>query len=198
MTETVLQWISQYGYAGLFAALMFGIAGLPIPDETIMVFCGYLISQHRLDPLATYLVGVCGSVCGISLSYVIGRTGGHAVVERYGRFVHLTPTRVARVNSWFQRTGEWLLTFGYFILGVRHFTALVAGMSGLNFKTFAVFAYCGAALWVATFLGIGYLVGDHWREALAVVRHYSWALSGAIAVAAVAWFLWTKRKGRAS
>src|SRR4051794_28740735 len=158
MTDSVLQWIAQYGYAGLFLALMFGIAGLPIPDETIMVFCGYLISQHRLDPLVTYVVGLFGSMCGISLSYVIGRTGGSAVIERYGKFVHLTPKRVALVNRWFHRTGEWLLTFGYFILGVRHFTALVAGMSGLEFRVFARYAYFGAAIWVATFLSIGYLV----------------------------------------
>lgn len=196
MTDAVLHWIAQYGYAGLFLALMFGIAGLPIPDETIMVFCGYLISQHRLDPLTTYIVALCASISGISVSYFIGRTGGSAVVERYGKLVHLTPKRVARVNRWFHRTGEWLLTFGYFILGVRHFTALIAGMSGLEFRVFARYAYFGAAIWVATFLGIGYLVGEHWQQAVEAVRKYSWALAAALALAAVLWLLFSRRRAK--
>ena len=50
--EAVFGWISTYGYAGIFFALVLGIVGLPIPDETVMVFCGYLISTGRLHPVA--------------------------------------------------------------------------------------------------------------------------------------------------
>jgi membrane protein DedA with SNARE-associated domain len=194
MTEAVLQWIAHYGYAGLFLALMLGIAGLPIPDETIMVFCGYLISQHRLQPIETYIVGLCGSMCGISLSYFIGRTGGSVAIERYGKFVHLTPKRMAMVNRWFHKTGEWLLTFGYFILGVRHFTALVAGMSGLEYLRFARYAYFGAAIWVATFLGIGYYVGEHWQQAVETTRRYSWVFAALLAAFVLVWIWFTRRR----
>jgi membrane protein DedA with SNARE-associated domain len=194
--ESILQWFSHYGYAGLFAALMLGIAGLPIPDETLLVFYGYLISRGRLDWPLTFITGVCGSMCGISLSYFIGRTGGSVLVARYGKYVHLTPKRIARVHLWFQRTGEWVLTFGYFILGVRHFTALVAGMSGLEFGIFARFAYPGAALWVATFLTIGYFVGDHWQAAIAVVHRYSLAVAAVVLLAGAAWWFVARRRGR--
>ena len=64
------------------------------------------------------------------------------------------------VTRWFYRFGLWLLSVGYFILGVRHFTALVAGMSQLSLRRFAAFAYPGAAVWVATFLTLGYRFGD--------------------------------------
>jgi membrane protein DedA with SNARE-associated domain len=196
MMESILQWISHYGYAGLFAALMLGIAGLPIPDETFLVFCGYLISRGRMHWAPAFLTGLCGSVCGISLSYFIGRTGGSVLVARYGKYIHLTPKRIERVHSWFQRAGEWVLTFGYFILGVRHFTALVAGMSGLEFGVFARFAYPGAALWVATFLTIGYLVGDHWQAAMAVVHRYSLIVAAVVLLAAVAWWFVARRRTR--
>jgi len=38
--EFVFQWVSTYGYGALFLLLMLGIVGLPIPDETLLVFCG--------------------------------------------------------------------------------------------------------------------------------------------------------------
>ncbi len=184
--EFVLDWITRYGYPGLFALLMFGIAGLPIPDETLLMFSGYLISQGRLNPAFTFIAAFAGSVSGISLSYAAGRYVGQPVLFRYGRFIGITPAHLDRVRSWYGRTGEWLLTFGYFIPGVRHFTALVAGMSRLNMRVFGIFAYLGAAIWVATFLGIGYIVGENWQKALELVHRYTIAALVMLAVVILA------------
>ena len=193
--ESVIGWLSHYGYAGLFTLLLLGIVGLPIPDETLLVFSGYLISAGRLRPLPAFLAGFAGSMGGISLSYTIGRTLGRPFVLRYGRFFHITETRVERVHRWFQRVGEWLLTIGYFIPGVRHFTALVAGMSELEYRTFALFAYAGAAIWVGTFLSIGYFVGENWRAAISLVQRYTLvSVAAAAMVAAALW--WNRRRQR--
>ena len=191
--EIVLDWITRYGYPGLFALLMFGIAGLPIPDETLLMFSGYLISQGRLNPVFTFLAGFAGSVSGISLSYALGRYVGQPVLFRYGRFVGITHAHLEQVRCWYRRTGEWLLTFGYFVPGVRHFTALVAGMSQLSLRVFAVFAYLGAAIWVATFLAIGYIVGENWQRALELVHRYTIAALLLLAVILAAGF-WIRSK----
>jgi membrane protein DedA with SNARE-associated domain len=104
--------------------------------------------------------------------------------------VHITQARLDRVHAWFHRIGDWLLMVGYFIPGVRHFTALVAGMSKLEYRTFAGFAYAGAAIWVATFLSIGYFVGENWRAALALVHRYTLAFAATLVLAAaLVWWL---------
>ena len=188
--EPLLEWLAQWGYAGLFGLLVFGIIGLPIPDETLLVFSGYLVSQGRLHPLLTFAAAYSGAICGISGSYLIGRTAGFAFVERYGRYLHLTQARLHQVNRWFDRVGNWLLTVGYFIPGVRHFTALVAGMSGVEFRTFALFAYPGAVIWVSVFLVLGQLVGKNWRTALLVIHQYTWYVLGALVfIAALIYFI---------
>ena len=192
--ESILGWLSHYGYAGLFALLVLGIVGLPIPDETLLVFSGYLISTGRLHPLPAFLAAVAGSICGISLSYLIGRSLGRLAVVRYGRFLHITEQRLDRVHRWFARVGDWLLAIGYFIPGVRHFTALVAGTSRLEYRKFALFAYPGAALWVSTFLLIGYLVGENWRAVTQLVERYS--LASTILLVLVAALIWWIRKRR--
>lgn len=187
--DTLFVWLSQYGYAGLFGLLVIGIVGLPVPDETLLTFSGYLISKGKFHPALAFAAGFGGSVCGISLSYLIGRTAGYKAARRYGKYVHLTDERLEQVHRWFERVGEWLLTVGYFIPGVRHFTALVAGMSKLGYGKFAAFAYAGAAVWVATFLSIGYLVGENWLGVMGVVHRYTMTvlLLTAIAGAGVWW-----------
>jgi membrane protein DedA with SNARE-associated domain len=193
--ETLLAWLLQYGYAGLFALLVLGIVGLPVPDETLLAFSGYLISKGKFHPTFAFAAAFAGSVCGISLSYLIGRTAGYTAARRYGKYVHLTEERLQRVHRWFDRIGEWVLAVGYFIPGVRHFTALVAGMSKLEYRKFAVFAYAGAAVWVSTFLSIGYLVGENWQAVMNMVQRYTVASLAVIALCAGA--VWWLRKRHA-
>lgn len=191
--DSLLNWLTQYGYAGLFGLLILGIVGLPVPDETLLVFSGYLISRGRLHPTLTFIAGFLGSICGISLSYAIGRTLGQQAVLRFGKYVGLTQQRMDLAHRWFQRTGEWLLAFGYFVPGVRHFTALMAGASGLEFSIFAGFAWAGAAVWVAFFLTLGYFVGENWQRALVLVHQYTLvAVMLAIVILLIAW--WLRRK----
>lgn len=196
--DSLLAWVSHWGYFGLFSLLMLGIVGLPVPDETLLVFSGYLISKGRFDPRLAYAAGLGGAVCGISLSYLIGRTLGHGFVHRYGRYVHLTQERMDRVHAWFHRIGDWFLTIGYFIPGLRHFTALVAGMSNLEYPTFARFAYSGAAIWVGTFLALGYFVGENWQATIALVHRYMAIVTIALAVLAAALVAWRMQSKRNS
>lgn len=162
MVETVLKWISVYGYAGIFFCLVFGIIGLPIPDETLLTFTGYLIYKGQMRFLPAFLAGIAGSVSGITISYVVGRLLGPPLVHKYGKYIHFTEERLHAMHDWFHRIGHWTLTFGYFIPGVRHFTAYTAGIAETPFPEFARFAYSGALLWVSTFIGLGYYFGDHW------------------------------------
>lgn len=168
----VFDWLLQHGPGALFVLLLLGIVGLPIPDETLLVYCGYLISTGRLSAVETFLAGVGGTWCGISLSYIIGRTLGIEVVHRFGRYVHITEPRLAKVHAWFDRIGHWTLFCGYFIAGVRHFTAIIAGTSRLGFWSFAAYAWSGGVVWVAGFLTLGYFIGERWREVAELIHKY--------------------------
>jgi membrane protein DedA with SNARE-associated domain len=156
------QWISAHGYWGIFFLLMLGIFGLPIPDEPLLVLSGYLISRGKLHPAGVFLASFCGSAVGISVSYLLGRQLGLRVISHYGNLVGLSQEKLDRVHSWFRGMGHWVLVFGYFMPGVRHITALVAGISSLELAPFILFAYSGALLWVSTFLSVGYFFADDW------------------------------------
>jgi membrane protein DedA with SNARE-associated domain len=170
--EAVFGWVATYGYGALFLLLMLGIVGLPIPDETLLVFCGYLIWKGELSLPGTYAAGLAGSCCGITISYFIGRTAGLGVVHRFGKYLHVNEAQLERVHRWFDRRGHWALLFGYYVVGVRHFTAIIAGASKLEFHTFAMFAWTGAATWVAVFLTLGYVIGEQWRSVAETVHGY--------------------------
>jgi membrane protein DedA with SNARE-associated domain len=173
LESTVLHWVATYGYAAIFTLLVLGIVGLPVPDEFLLTGCGFLIYQNDLRPVPAFLSALAGSMSGITCSYIIGRTIGWKFLHsRFGRFLHISDARIRSVHDWFDRIGHWALLIGYFIPGVRHFTAIVAGTSKLELRSFAMYAYSGAAVWVSTFLFIGYHFGRRWNEILALVEHH--------------------------
>ena len=188
MTEIAFQWISQYGYGGLFSLLTFGIVGLPVPDEWLLTFSGYLVFNGTLRFVPTFAAAFFGSACGITLSYTLGRIFDTYVLVKYGSYLHLTPAMLARVHSWFERRGRWTLLVGYFIPGVRHLTGYVAGASELSFSKFALFAYSGAFCWAAVFITLGYYLGEEWNRVLEKLDNTKILMFGLVAAAAIVWF----------
>jgi Uncharacterized membrane-associated protein len=160
--ETLSLWLSQYGSITLFFLLASGIVLLPVPEETLMVVAGVLMHCGTLSTFPTVLAALLGSICGITVSYILGKTAGAFLIQKYGKWVGITALRLEKAHNWFERFGKWTLTIGYFVPGVRHFTGLCAGISQLHFQQFALFAYVGALIWVSTFLSIGYFFGTYW------------------------------------
>ena len=178
----------------MFVLLALGVVGLPLPDEALLALAGVLIGQGRLHPVTAAIAAMGGAMTGITLSYGLGRFVGLPLLLRYGSRFHVDTAVVTRVGTWFDRAGKWLLAGGYFIPGVRHVTAILAGASKLHVGTFMAFAFAGAVLWVSCFLTIGYALGDEWRGLLADLhRHLLIACLAAVAV--VAGYAYLKGRG---
>jgi membrane protein DedA with SNARE-associated domain len=182
MEQHVFAWVTQYGYLAIFLLLCWGVIGLPIPDETLLAFSGFLVYSGKLSLPLAYCTALVGSASGITISFWLGRSYGIKLIHRYGRYVHITEDRIAKAHRFFEGFGHWALTFGYFVPGVRHVTAFAAGMSDLEPHRFAIFAYGGACLWVATFMGIGYLLGERWQEMAKSVHGYFMYAVGGLAI----------------
>src|SRR5438105_3942637 len=159
--EAVVRWITEYGYLGIFFLLIFGIIGLPVPDEWLLVISGYLAFKNVLGCVPTVAVAVLGSAGGLTMSYILGRTSSGYVLRRYGSWLHIDDEKILRAQQWFQNLGRWVLVVGPFIPGVRNLMGYIAGASKLRLPVFVRFAYLGALISSTTFVTFGYYVGRH-------------------------------------
>ncbi|MGI8745608.1 MAG: DedA family protein [Bryobacteraceae bacterium] len=197
--DAVLHWVSTYGYVAIFGLLVLGIVGLPVPDEWLLVFSGYLVYSGRLSLAGALSAAILGSTVGITLSYLIGRTIGLPLIHsKFGHRLHISGQQIQRVHDWFNRIGHWALFAGYFIPGVRHFTALVAGTSCLEFPSFALYAYGGAVFWVCTFMFLGLHFGEHWQTVFQAIEDHIRVATVAASIVGVCYLLWryAARKAR--
>lgn len=186
----MLKWIQElfaaYGYNVLFFGLLLEFIALPFPGETTMAFAGFLSYTGRLDFLTLVVVAFAGTTVGMTITYFIGLKAGLPFIQRYGKWFLFSPAKLEKTQHWFERYGSFLISIGYFIPGVRHFTGYFAGIIALPFRKFALYAYGGALVWVIIFLGIGKVFGPQWMGIFHLFEVYAlWIVSGVAALAAL-------------
>jgi membrane protein DedA with SNARE-associated domain len=194
MIETIIYWVTEHGYGVIFALFAMGIVGIPLPNEWLLAYLGFLIYKGKLHPVPTVAAAYFGSICGMTLTYVLGRTAGLYLVRKFGGLVNLTPERLARMHDWFEQKGRWGLLFGYFLPGIRHITAFAAGTSKMTFNEFAIFSFSGALVWSSAFISLGYFLEEHWSRETKKIHHILEIGSVAVLVLLVGYLLFQKMR----
>jgi membrane protein DedA with SNARE-associated domain len=193
--EWILAWVPRYGYvaiAGLLAASMV----VPVPDDALLLVAGSLVFQGELAYLPTVGAGALGSACGMTASYGLGRWLGPRLVQRVGRHVALDAARLDAARTWYLRWGKLSVFFGYFVPGLRHVAAFMAGSSGLRWTPFAALGYSGGLVWAASMVSVGYLFGAEWAQLSARLhRGLLVGLGTALVVLAVVVLVRRQRRG---
>jgi len=175
----LINFITQYGYIGLYFILLVSILGLPLPDEFLLTFVGFMSFSGQLNPVLAIISSAAGSITGITIAYFLGRCFETKVLAHLRK--HAGVERLEKVLSWYHKHGGKLLAVGYFIPGVRHLSGYVAGLSRLSYRNFALFSYIGAALWTTLFILLGRILGNSWKTVLPIIHRYS-ILLGIISV----------------
>jgi membrane protein DedA with SNARE-associated domain len=155
----VFSLLAEYGYLIVFFGVMLESVGVPIPGETILISSGLLAQQGKMDVGDVVLFGILGAVTGDQIGYWIGREGGRPFVLRWGRYVLVTPERLARAEDFFARHGGKAVFLARFVAGLRVVGALVAGISHMHWRTFFFYNALGGATWATASVLVGYLLG---------------------------------------
>jgi membrane protein DedA with SNARE-associated domain len=155
----------------LHPALVYGVvvlwlslesSGVPIPNEAILLFGGYLASTGQVNPLLGAAAGLAGSIIGASFSYWIGYRFGYPGVRRFGRYIFLTPHRLEAAEGWFHHRGRLTIFLARLTPVVRTVISYPAGIARMPYRPFIVATIGGAAIWCAFIVAVGDAVGPRW------------------------------------
>lgn len=180
--------VSSSGYAAIFILSVLQSCCVPTSSELTLGFAGVLAAEGKLSLPGVIVVGAAGEVVGAFIAWVIGRTGGRAFVDRYGRYLLLTHNDLDRAEAWYQRHGRWGVFGSRLLPVIRNFVALPAGVAEVPLVRFGILTALGSLIWDGAMALIGYEVGGSWKS---VMHGFSDAgyLLAVIVVAAVAVFI---------
>lgn len=206
MTETPLPGVfgdlqpvlEQYGYLAVGGFVLLEDFGVPVPGETILIAAAVFAGSGQLNIAVVILVAVVGAIIGDNIGFAVGHFGGRPVVERFGRYVFLTPQRLDHAEAYMNRHGGKVVTVARFIEGLRQVNGFLAGMTGMHWKKFLAYNAVGAVLWVCTWSAFGYFAGQHIDRIYGAVEHYKWYVIAALAVGVAAFVAHRVRRRRAT
>ncbi|RYL92324.1 alkaline phosphatase [Sporolactobacillus sp. THM7-4] len=198
MFSQIVLLMNHYGYLVLFLSVMIEliIFILPIPAEILMTYTGFLVYQGQLGWVTAISVAWIGSMIGMTLSYGIGYKLGAPFFYKYGSKVYLSRERIEKISRWFNKHGNKLLMIAYFIPGVRHITGYSSGITRIHYRSFAVFAYIGALIWVSTFISLGKTLGPQWEQFHATIQKYLILGVTGLTVILATYYLFKKNRSR--
>jgi membrane-associated protein len=197
ISSALREFVATYGYWGVALALLCENAGIPVPGETALLLASFLAySEHRLDLGWIIVVATCAATIGDNLGYTLGHYGGRPLLDRYQSFFRIPAAAVQRGEEMFARYGAATIFLARFVFGLRVFAGPLAGVLRMRWRSFVIFNFLGAAVWVTVIATAGYLFGQHWRMLLRVMQRFNIAVLIVAAVAVL--ILWWKYRNRRS
>jgi membrane protein DedA with SNARE-associated domain len=135
--------------------------------------------------VAVALAGTLGSLVGALAGWWIGRRGGRPLVERYGRWLHLGPQRMADAERWFARFGARAVFLGRLTPLVRSFVSIPAGVLQQPLPSYVVSTLSASAIWCFGFAAAGWALGTRYENLHHQLRYLDYAAALALVVGAV-------------
>ena len=170
--------------------------GVPVPGETILIAGAIFAGAGRINVVALGVVAFFAAVTGDNIGFAIGHFGGRALALRFGKYVFLTEERLDKAERFFDRRGSIVITFARFVEGLRQANGIIAGITGMHWLRFLVFNAIGAALWVGTWITIGYFAGNNITTIYHYITLYSYYVLAGLVVLIVGYIVWRRRRRR--
>jgi membrane protein DedA with SNARE-associated domain len=171
--EALASPLQHYGLWAIFFLVLIEDFGIPVPGETVIIAASIYAGSGRLNVVAVGVVAFFAAVFGDNIGYGIGRFGGRRLVDRWGKYVFLTPERLDKAEEFFDRQGAKIITIARFIEGLRQANGIIAGITKMHWLRFLAYNALGAGLWVGTWVSIGYFAGQHINTIYGVITRYS-------------------------
>lgn len=157
--STALNFISQWGYVGIFAGMLLEGLTIPFPGVTFVILGGALAAKLQLSYWLVALLAVSGYSLGTFLPYYLARIGGRQMLYKYGKYVFLTREKLELAEAWFERYGNWVVCLSRpFFFG--NYVSYLAGLTKMNFAQFVVFTLLGVMPWCFLLSALGYYTGQ--------------------------------------
>lgn len=188
LASFVIYVISLMGLPGIVLLMAIESACIPLPSEVIMPFSGYLVFLGRHSLWEVGLAGAIGCVVGSVPAYYLGMYGGRPLIEKYGRFILISPHDLDTADRWFARHGEATVFFARLLPVIRTFIAFPAGVARMEMKRFIAYTFAGSLPWCLGLAYVGLVMGENWPTLKEYFHKFDLAI-GAVIVAGIVWYV---------
>jgi membrane protein DedA with SNARE-associated domain len=193
--------LSVIGYPAVILFIMIESSGIPFPGETMLLLASFFAAtSHQLAIPIVIACAAVGAIIGDNLGYLAGRTGGRALVLRYGKYIFLKPHHLDYAEKFFEKHGDKTVFFGRFVAILRAWSAFLAGINHMPWRKFLIYNAAGGIVWAIVYGTLGYIAGRFFHDNFTAVERIAsavgWIGAGLVVAIAVATFILLRLRRR--
>lgn len=178
----VAPYITHYGYLAVFALVMIEDFGIPLPGETVLIAAAVFAGLGKLSIWWVIIIGFLAAITGDNIGYLIGRSGGHRLLVKYGKYIFISNDKLEKLEHFFERNGAKIVVVARFIEGLRQVNGILAGTTEMRWRKFVIYNALGAGLWVTTWSMVGYFGGSYINEFLKYATYFAYSAAVLIVI----------------
>lgn len=208
VVAAILDWLAQVslnvvetlGLPGVFLLMVLESMVFPVPSEAVLPPAGWLAFEGRMSFWGAFLAATGGTIVGSLLSYGMGYYGVRPILERWGKYIFVTPHHLDVAHAFFERRGASLGIFlSRFVPVVRHLISIPAGSARMPLPSFIAATALGGGMWNLILLYAGFKLGENWHDVTEAVDAAKWpALAVVVLALAIGTYWWWMRRRRIS
>jgi membrane-associated protein len=156
----LVRWAGLIGLTAIIFSETGLLVGVFLPGDSLLVTAGLLSARGYLNVYTLVPALMAAAICGTSLGYFIGHTTGPRIFNRENS-LFFNKKHAMRAHEFYARHGRKTIVLAQFMPVIRTFSPVIAGVGGMEFKTFITFNIIGAIVWVGSMVSIGYFLGSY-------------------------------------
>ncbi|MGO9387128.1 MAG: DedA family protein [Methanobacterium sp.] len=180
LMNMMINLIYNLGYLGVFVGML-----IKIPSEIVLPLAGFAVLQGKMTIWGVTLVAALADLVGALVWYSISLKGGRPLLDKYGKYFLISPSKLDRGDKWFGKYGDVTVLISRCIPMITELVSITAGVSKMDLKKYIFYTYLGALPFDFALVYLGFKLGPQWN----IIESYSSQLNiifyiGIIAVVA--------------
>ena len=176
-------WLFEHTYLVVFVSTAIDATGVPFPGRVVLAAAGAYAASGEVSLGWVIVLGALGAMVTDQIWYLAGWFDTRWLLRLYCRWTFSSEACVSRTTDYFRRYGALTIIIGRYVAGVRALAWPLARKSGIGYGKFLLYDTLGAVLWTATWVLIGWIVGDRWEAVVATVG--GWMIAALVVGAAL-------------
>jgi membrane protein DedA with SNARE-associated domain len=188
--------VDRLGAAGVGLLIFLENVIPPIPSEVILPLAGFRARTGALNVWLTWPAATLGSVLGALVLYGLGAWLGYDRLHDLARrpwFILASQKDVDRGERIFHKHGGKIVLLGRCVPVIRSVVSIPAGIARMPLPRFLLLTAIGSGVWNALFIGLGWVLGEHYDRVQTWLGPVSYVVVG-LAVVGVVWLAVRRRR----
>ena len=166
MPEELISNITQYGYLAIFLLVFLQEVGVPspLPNELLLVFCGYLAFTGIINlPMVVLSVVVADLLASVIL-YLVFYFFGSLILRNKPKWIPISEQKIKRLTERINHSGQSGVFIGRLTPFIKGYVTVLCGVLRISPKKFSITLILTSVIWTLFYVCSGFLIGPYWNR----------------------------------